>query len=230
MGEKPTGTRLGEDSAMATWYSDPDHRLLPFDATAEAKDAAEWIPRTPMLPMGVTLKVAKKLTTPWELLELLGDFETDKDQQVAEMMEPIKNWAVAAATKGKEENSGMATPLQPVTLPSKQLKAHLRRHVDRTLVERQLQARAAAAPSQQSEMLRSLMELSRMTMQSLTSQQRGQATATDVGDFYTKGVADALHMMQTQQSDTIHKGFTDVQKGALQGFCMSTTWENVPNI
>ena len=76
---------------MAAWYSDPNHRILPFDATAEAKDAAEWIPRTPMLPMEVALKVAKKPTTPWDLLELLGEFETDKDQQVAKMMESIKN-------------------------------------------------------------------------------------------------------------------------------------------
>ena len=40
--------------------------------------------------MEVALKVAKKPTTPWELLELLGDFETDKDPQVAKVMKPIK--------------------------------------------------------------------------------------------------------------------------------------------
>ena len=112
------------------------------------------------------MKVRKKPTTPWELLKLLGEFETDKDPRVAEVMEPIKNWAVAAATKGKEDSSVMATPLQPVTMPSKQLKSYLRRHLDHTLGERQLHARAAVAPTQQGDLLRSSIELSRMAMQS----------------------------------------------------------------
>ena len=125
-----------ENAAMAAWYHNPANRLTPFDPTAETKGDVTWIPKAPMLPMEVALNVARKPTTPWELLEMLEEFLVDKDPQVGAALDPIKKWAVAAAT-GKDDSSAMVTPLQPVTMPSKQLKAFLKRHLDQTLGERQ---------------------------------------------------------------------------------------------
>jgi hypothetical protein len=115
-------------------------------------------------------------------------------------------------------------------MPSRQLKAFLKEHLDRTLGERQQPQKAAVPPTQQGDILRTSTELSRLVMQSMSSPQWTQVTATEVGNFYTNGVTDAMRMMQEQESDTIHKGFTEVQRGALQGFCMATMWDKVPMI
>mmetsp|Transcript_456 Transcript_456/g.998 ORF Transcript_456/g.998 Transcript_456/m.998 type:complete len:123 (+) Transcript_456:93-461(+) len=120
---------------MAIWYSNPDHRLLPFNATVEAKDIGEWIPKAPILPIKVGLSITKKPTTPWELLEILEEFEMDKDPKVAEMLNPLKKWVVVAATKGHDDDSVMTIPLLPITIPTKQLKDYLQRHLDCTLGE-----------------------------------------------------------------------------------------------
>jgi len=123
----------GDNNAMAERYDNPANRLTPFGATAEAKGDVQWIPKAQMLHMEVALNVARKPTTPWKLLELLEEFVVDKDPQVGTALDPIEKWTVAAATQGKDDSSTMASPLQPVTMPSRQLKAFLKRHLDRTL-------------------------------------------------------------------------------------------------
>mmetsp|Transcript_35920 Transcript_35920/g.75560 ORF Transcript_35920/g.75560 Transcript_35920/m.75560 type:complete len:101 (-) Transcript_35920:760-1062(-) len=52
----------------------------------------------------------------------------------------------------------------------------------------------------------------------------------EVGNFYTKVVTNTLCLMQEQKVETGQKGFTDIQKGALQGFCMVSSWDNIPVI
>jgi len=93
----------GDNNAMAERYDNPANRLTPFDARVEAKGDVQWIPKAPMLPMEVALNLAQKPTTLWELLELLEEFLADKDPQVGTALDPIKKWAVAAATQGKDE-------------------------------------------------------------------------------------------------------------------------------
>mmetsp|Transcript_33002 Transcript_33002/g.69253 ORF Transcript_33002/g.69253 Transcript_33002/m.69253 type:complete len:128 (-) Transcript_33002:1154-1537(-) len=118
------------------------------------------------------------------------------------------------------KSSAMATSLQPVMIPSRQLEAFLKQHLDRTLGEWQQLQKATAPPTQQGDILRTSTELSRLAMQSMSSPQWAQAIATEVGNFYMKGVTDAMRMLQEQESDTFTKGSQMCNKEC----CRDSAW------
>jgi hypothetical protein len=58
-----------------------------------------------------------------------------------------------------------------------------------------------------------------------------QQTVDAIGDFYQKGVTDAMRIYQENATDDPYKKrFTDVQKGSVMGWCGVTSWAQVPKI
>ena len=45
-----------------------------------------------------------------------------------------------------------------------------------------------------------------------------------------KGFDSALRIFQQNMSDSHYKRFTEIQKGAIMGFCGVTSWKDVPGI
>ena len=58
-----------------------------------------------------------------------------------------------------------------------------------------------------------------------------QQTVDAIGDFYQKGVTDAMRIYQENATDDPYKKrFTDVPKGSVMGWCGVTSWAQVPKI
>ena len=62
-----TRRRLRHNSAFVKHYADPSNRFTPFEPTQEHGVQTASVPRYPMLPMEIALKVAANNMTPWDL-------------------------------------------------------------------------------------------------------------------------------------------------------------------
>ena len=91
-----------------------------------------------------------------------------------------------------------------------------------------------AAAAAQVELTRTSLDATKMAMEMMKKQAENhsaQTTCDDAGDLYYKGASDMLRLQQQNTAeDSIYSRFSDVQKGALCGFCMITSWKEIPVI
>ena len=80
----------GPEGELATFYAVAENRTKLFKP--EPNDLVAdgfWIPITPMVPASVGLEVARKLTTGWELINLIRDYGVGRDEGVVKLLYPI---------------------------------------------------------------------------------------------------------------------------------------------
>ena len=80
---------MDDDSKIAKFYDTVANKLKYFDpmvASAEQEAKRIWVPKLPIIPAKVALKVVTSLTTPWELHQHLCTYEEDRDPKVKDML------------------------------------------------------------------------------------------------------------------------------------------------
>ena len=75
-------TDLGPTSGIAQFFDNEDNRFRFFTSLGETRGVEVHLPQLPLLPMEITLKVMRTDTNPWELYQLLLEFEVGKDDFV----------------------------------------------------------------------------------------------------------------------------------------------------
>ena len=214
-----------DTSAIARWYDDPENRNSLFNTSGEQLTATKIaFPTMPMVPAELGLKIVQESMTPWEMLGEIDAFVEDRDDIVKNLLKPARNWALAASVKSSAnaENSIMACNMIPVTMPSKQLKKFLAAKLDRTLGERTKPIPQVPAPSFTHQSAHEIAQAALIAMNS--QQQMGNGGGQDL---YSRGITDAMRLFKENVSEGPHKRFTDVQKGAIMGFCGITSWNNI---
>ncbi len=186
------------------------------------------VPKLPLVPEKITLKVVRKKMTTWKLYLELNEFAEDNSEEVKDLLQITRNWAMAAACKGSlpETTIHMAYFLLTVTLPSKDVKQEMRPQLDRALVP-QIQAPPQLPPPPTFNG-QSAAHLTAAALQAMMPEQQKSSDA--LAGVMEKGFDSALHIFQQNMSDSHYKRFTEIQKGAIMGFCGVTSWKDVPGI
>ena len=214
---------------IATFYDDVNNRMKPFIPSSDINielDSEVGFPKMPMIPAEVAVIVASVPTTPWELHAHLVDYENDRDEKVKEMLAPVKAWALmASCSKTSKELSSVAFVFPSVTMPSKALQNKLKTRLNTTLGTRPSQAQIPACSPPNGFTTMSPQQVAAAAVASMSA---AQPSAADIGGIFQQGVATTMRMYQELQSnDSGYKKFSDIQKGALLGFCGEVTWANV---
>ena len=143
------------------------------------------------------------------------------------MLEKAKIWVtVASCKRSRTEGSLMAYSLPPVALPLVAMQQQLKKMISITLGNRkelvppptcnQPNGFNATLPQQ-------------VATAAITSMAANQPTVASMSDIFSQRVAATMWMYaELQSNDTGYKRLTDVQKGALMGFCNETSWKDVP--
>ena len=82
-----------DDSDISNFYDVESNRMKFFDpgtANAEIEMTGTWVPKFPMIPTKVALKVAKSPTTPWELQQHPCNYKEDRDPEDQTMLKKAK--------------------------------------------------------------------------------------------------------------------------------------------
>ena len=87
-------------SNIWSFYDEDSNRRELFDARNHNKAAEVDIPKMPLIPYKITLKIVSKPTTPWELYKMILEFAEDRAQEVKDLMTQIQNWCLVATTRG----------------------------------------------------------------------------------------------------------------------------------
>ena len=85
-------TDLGPTSDTTQFFDNDDNRLKLFMAPGETRGAEVQVPQLPLILIEIELKTTRTDTTPWELYQILIDFEVGKDNLVKEYLLLVKNW------------------------------------------------------------------------------------------------------------------------------------------
>ena len=88
--------------------------------------------------------------TPWDLYQELKEYESERDDEVKDLLRPAKLWSLLAATRksaNAEDTSFMSETVQPLAVPSKRLKAVLKSRLNTTLGARPMKTPDGPAPS-----------------------------------------------------------------------------------
>ena len=208
-----------EENDIESFYRNVENRRLFFkvEDTHFAKgDVRAWVPQMPALPAELALEVVKRDTTPWELKTRLETYGNEKSEQVQELLMPLVAWAVAASTKtGEAEKSSRSLHLPTPSMPSRKLKTDMKSRLDATLGKR------PTKPEGQPPIFQRRSPQPMQAAQAAVASVAGQQHTVDaIGDFYQKGVTDAMRIYQENATDDPYKKrFTDVQKGLVMGWC-----------
>ena len=73
-----------------------------------------YIPKLPNLLAKIALEVSTKPTHPWDLYQLILVWEADKSAEVKQLMVPIKNWCIFAATTGTAKDTSTMSYILPL--------------------------------------------------------------------------------------------------------------------
>ena len=223
---------VDDESKITNFYNTGANRMKFFDPTAENADqeaTGTWVPKMPMIPAKVALKVATSPRISW-VHQHLCNYEEDRDQAVKEMLKKAKIWALTATCKGaSKESSIMAYSLPPVTLPSSALQRQLKKRRNSTLG-----TRTDLAPMPMCNQPNAFLPMSPQqiaTGVAMASMAAAQPTASSISDIYSQGAMAAMRMYtELRLTDTIYKRLTDVQQGALMGFCNTKSCASVPSL
>ena len=82
-----------DTSEIASFYNDGYNRMIFFDPAgpdAEVEETGVYVPKMPLIPAEVALKIATTPTTPWELHQHTCDYKEGRDAAVKSMLTPVK--------------------------------------------------------------------------------------------------------------------------------------------
>ena len=85
--------RLDDTSEITSFYDDGYNRIKNFDPAgmdAEVEETGVYVPKIPLVPAEVALKIATTPTTPWELHQHTCDYKEGRDAAVKSMLTPVK--------------------------------------------------------------------------------------------------------------------------------------------
>ena len=216
---------VGEGSGFDDWFAEPENRLAPFDSVGEAKEADQLIPKMPLVPAEIGHWCAEEPRTPYEVLHKLHTYANDRDEKVQTAMENVMTWCVMAATKRSNSRWGcMQRTLGGVSLPSKKLRAAMKRRIVETLGEGP-EAQPQGPPPNFSAPDPNVAALA--VLQQMAS---ARPSVSEIANTYQAGVHDAMRLHHENESDTIYKRFTKVQRGGIMGWCGVRRWKDVKPI
>lgn len=217
----------GEQEAIDAFYGDPTNRRAFFPTTGRSFATPEpWTPRMPIAPYEVSNQVlVKKQVTAHELARIVETYTTDKSEAVQTIVEPLANFAKAATLKpSNSSNSAMACNFQPVTLPSKAMKARMAQRLNETLGPRPPKQPQGTPPIFPGTAAPLAHQVARETVAAMAIQRDGS-------DMYLKGVEHAMRLNhQTESDDVFSKRFSKVQRASIMGLCRERRWTDVPAI
>ena len=125
-----------DDSDIVNFYDVEGNKMKFFDpvtAATEVEATGTRVPKMPMIPANVALKVSKSPTTPWELHWHLCNYTEDRDPAVKTILKKAKIWAIVASWEGpRTEGSLVEYSLPPVTFPSVALQKQLKKRPNTT--------------------------------------------------------------------------------------------------
>ena len=100
------------------------------------------MPKAPALPAALALKMIAGEMTGWQLFRAIEEYEEDRDQEVLDLLAPVKRWALGVACKGHK----LTVTLQPLVRPSKVLKSTFATRIDAAVGRRPASAPDGRSP------------------------------------------------------------------------------------
>ena len=208
-------TNTATTSAIWLYFNNPANRLTLFDAAQETKCAGTWVPRYPMLPMEVVLKVTTNALTPWELWRELHQFVAGRPRLKAPMKHAV-DYALAAAiqsTPTTTTRSKVTLTGKQLTVPSDRLRKVLQQKLTGTLRGKQVDAPITQVPAQNVMFHQSLNQSLKLAHDAMNAM---SARPADRANKYQQDVMHAMRSHTKNLSEPGHKRFTAIQKPALQ--------------
>ena len=112
-------TDLGPTSNITQFFNDDYNRFKFFTAPRATRGAEVHVLQLPILPMEIELKIMRTDTTPWELYQLLIEFEVGKYDLVKEYLLLVKTWTKLASIKKGDCSTMEMTNVYTVTCLSR---------------------------------------------------------------------------------------------------------------
>ena len=103
---------------MATFYDDSTNEGNFCNLEGNAlMPSNTWVPKFVLVRSKIAKDALELGYTSWDVYEALQDFQKDKPDEIKELLEPCKNWALAAALRGDNgaETSKLAYILTPIS-------------------------------------------------------------------------------------------------------------------
>ena len=124
-----------------------------------------------------------------------------------------------------KEGSFVAYVFPTVTMASTALRRRLKMRLNITMGTRPSQAQTPMCSQPNGFTTMSPQQVATAVVASMTA---AQPTAASIGDIFQQGVSTTMRMYTELQSyNSGYKKLSDIQKGALLGFCNEVLWANV---
>ena len=185
------------------------------------------VPKFCLVPAKIALDALELGLTPWEVYEALVEFEDGLSDAAKELLQPCKDWALAAALRGDNgaETSKMAYILTPISGATPKVVKELKNRLVGTLGAH-VQPQPTGKPPTFSE--QNVRDIAREAVQSVADARSPHQN--NAGGDFQEGILTAMRMLKEQESDPNHKPFSNVTKGKLMGMCGVTKWCNMPTV
>ena len=229
-------TDCGPGSAIATFFGHRGNRKELFDPRGESMEEKVVVPRMPMAPAAIALKVLEGRVTSWDLTAEVCKLANRSGKRVQELLMPLLVWAVNASCRTNSGGRRMELSFSPLIGRTRDAKKAMARRLDCTLGERHEAAREpnVPRPSHPAWQQNDPYDIARATDEALQRQDERDAKmrrqmVDDMANAYERGAEHVARRVAEAHGDSDYKCFSDTQKATLMGLCGVERWDDIPN-